>query len=313
MLDKIMKDKRGFIQIPFAWLFAIVVGALILFFAIYASVKLINTEGTVSSAKTGKEIAVLLNPLETGFGEETTTPLKIAVESRIGNNCQVSGDFGEQEIIISQKSRGEWQRTGTGSVFYNKYIFSNKSVQGKNFYLFSKPFEFPFKVADLIFLTSAEDNYCFVDPPAEIKEELTNLNQPNLLVENCPSESIVVCFSEDDGCDILVKENQRTVDKNGKTLYFETDALMFGAIFSDPVVYECQTQRLMKRMEQLALIYNEKESIISTKGCYVEGAPNLFPLTASVSGYRDSSDLAGISNLVDDVEDENKRAYCGLW
>ena len=306
------KDKRGFIQISFAWLFAIVVGAMILFFAIYASVKLINTEGTVSSAKTGKEIAVLLNPLETSFGEETTTPLSIAVESRIGNNCQVSGDFGEQEIIVTQKTRGEWQRAVTGPIVYNKYIFSNKSVQGKNFYLFSKPFEFPFKVADLIFLTSSEDNYCFLNSSREIKEELTNLGQGNLFTENCPAKSIKVCFKSGENCNIMVNENFKSVEKNGKTLYFETDALMFGAIFSDPVIYECQVQRLMKRMEELAVIYNEKETIISTKGCYVDEV-NLFPLTAAVSSYRDSLDLAGISNFADDVENENKRASCELW
>src|SRR3989344_2803679 len=112
------KDKKGFIQISFAWLFAIIVGALILFFAIYASVKLIKTEESVSSAETGREISVLLNPLETGFGEETTTPLSIATESRIGNNCRVFGNFGEQEIIVYQKSRGEFSRTGIGSTSY---------------------------------------------------------------------------------------------------------------------------------------------------------------------------------------------------
>jgi hypothetical protein len=305
------KDNRGFIQISFAWLFAIVVGALILFFAIYASVKLIKTESTVSTAETGKEIAVLLNPLETGFGEEKTTPLKIATESRIGNNCQISGVFGEQEIIVTQKSGGEWKRFGAGSVFYNKYIFSNKSVQGKDFYLFSKPFEFPFKVADLIFLTSAEDNYCFLNPPENIKEELKNLNQPNLLLENCPSESFKVCFSGERDCDILVNKNQRTVSKNGSSVYFETDSLMLGAIFSDPKIYECQTQRLMKRLGELSLIYNDKQGVVSGKGCFTE--VNLLPLVTATSSYRDSSELAALSNIADDVEKENKQAYCELW
>ena len=149
-----MLNKKGFLQISFGWLFAIIIGAIILFFAIYASVKLIGTEEQTAAAETGKEVAVLLNPLETGFGEEKTTPLSIPIESRINNRCDLFGDFGEQGISISQKSRGEWTETGVEQVFYNKYIFSNESVEGKNFYLFSKPLEFPFKVSDLIFLTS---------------------------------------------------------------------------------------------------------------------------------------------------------------
>jgi len=93
-----MLNKKGFLQISFGWLFAIIIGAIILFFAIYASVKLIGTEEQTAAAETGKEVAVLLNPLETGFGEEKTTPLSIPIESRINNRCDLFGDFGEQGI-----------------------------------------------------------------------------------------------------------------------------------------------------------------------------------------------------------------------
>jgi hypothetical protein len=72
-----MKNRKsGFIQIPFAWLFAIIIGAMIIFFAIYVSIKLIKTNENVATAEVGKEISVLLNPLETGFGETKTTILR---------------------------------------------------------------------------------------------------------------------------------------------------------------------------------------------------------------------------------------------
>ncbi|MDP3992586.1 MAG: hypothetical protein U1B79_00745 [Candidatus Pacearchaeota archaeon] len=307
-----MRNKNGFIQISFAWLFAIIIGAIILFFAIYASVKLINIEEGVSTAETGKEISVLLNPLETGFGEERTTPLTIPVESRINNRCESFADFGEQEISISQKKGGEWTDTGVGSVTYNKYIFSNKSVQGKNFYLFSKPFEFPFKISDLIFLTSAEETYCFVDAPEEIQEELTSLSQANLFTENCPSDSKKVCFGSDSNCDIIVKENEKSVEKDdGELVYYETDALMYAAVFADKEIYECQVQRLMKRLGILALIYNDKENILSGRGCPAE--VNLLGLADSASSLRDSSDLIVVKAAADDVENENDGADCKLW
>ena len=315
-----MKNKKGFIQISFTWLFAIIIGAIILFFAIYASVKLINTEESVSSTETGKEIAVLLNPLETGFGEERTTPLTLPVESRINNRCEGPTEFnqfGEQEISVSQKKGREWTDEGVGSVSYNKYLFSNKSVQGKNFYLFSKPFEFPFKVSDLIFLTSAEETYCFTgftDDTKEIQEELTSLGQANLFTSNCPSQSKKVCFSDkEEGCDINVNIDGRTVEKekDNSLVYFEKDALMYGAIFSDKEIYECQVQRLMARTRELAFIYNNKSSIISGKGCPVE--INVLGLADSASSLKDSADLYVVGAAADDAEDENDGADCGLW
>ncbi len=306
-----MRNSKGFIQIPFSWLFAIVIGALILFFAIYASVRLIKTETTITSEETGKEISVLLNPLETGFGEEKTTSLAIPMESKISNSCGIGGNFGQQQISVSQKINGQWADTGIGPIFYNKYIFSNKSVQGKNFFLFSKPFEFPFKVSDLIFFTSAGDNYCFTNAPANIEQELSNLNQGNLFTKNCPVGSINVCFSSGNNCNIQVNKNQKTVNKDGKTVYFETDALMYGAVFSDPAIYECQVQRLMKRVRELALVYNDKETIISQKSCPIE--VNLLGIANSATSLKDSSDLTNVKAAVDSTSDQNKRAYCKLW
>ena len=49
-------NKIGFIQISYAWLFAIIIGIIILSIAIYASVKLIGTEESASAAETGREI-----------------------------------------------------------------------------------------------------------------------------------------------------------------------------------------------------------------------------------------------------------------
>ena len=302
--------KKGFIQISFTWLFAIIVGAIILFFAIYASVKLIGTEGSISSTETGKEIAVLLNPLETGFGETTTTPLTLPRESRINNNCETFGEFGEQEISISQQRGSEWEATGVSSVVNNKYLFSNERVEGKNFYLFSKPFEFPFKVADLIFLTSSKDVYCFADSPQDIKDELNGLNQGNLLTENCPSNSIDVCFSREN-CEINVNINGREVEKKGDLVYFEGDALMYGAIFAEGEIYECQVKRLMGRVKELSIIYNDKENILLGKGCSAQVNPLV--LADSASNLEDSSDLYLVNAVADDIEDENKRAECGLW
>ena len=61
-----MRGKRG-IEFSFAWIFAILVGAAILFIAIFAATRLVTTERAVGEAETAKQLGILLNPVETGI------------------------------------------------------------------------------------------------------------------------------------------------------------------------------------------------------------------------------------------------------
>ena len=306
-----MKNKRGYLQISFAWLFAIIVGGIILFLAIFLSTKLIRTEQTSMSAQTGKEIGVLLNPLETSFEVWKTTSLSLPTETRIYNKCNNRGVFGRQIIQISQKSLNKWTETEIDVGFSNKYIFSEEYVEGKNFYIFSKPFEFPFKVSDLIYLTSSSDKYCFIDAPSHIEEEISVLNQKNLFAEDCSdSESIKVCF-DGDNCDINIDCYEQYVEKNRTRLYFEGDALMYAAVFSEPEVYECQVKRLMQRVKNLASLYNDKANFIYQKsGC--QSNLDLLTLSNFADTLEDSKDLSALSFIVDNIEEQNK-GVCPLW
>ena len=158
-----MKKKKGALQISFGWLFAIIIGAFIIFLAIFGVTKLMQTEQTTLDVKTGREIGVLLNPLEISFESAKTTSFTMPAESRIYNACNNAGNFGKQLIKISQKSFNKWTETNLDVGFANKYIFSKEIVEGKKFYIFSKPFDFPFKVVDRMYMTSSNDIYCFSD------------------------------------------------------------------------------------------------------------------------------------------------------
>ena len=204
--------KNAYLQISFAWLFAIIVGVFILFLAIYATTKLISTEQETLDAKTGKEIGILLNPLETSFETAKVTSFTMPVETRIYNKCDDYGMFGKQIIQISQKSFNEWTETDIDISFSNKYIFSEKHVEGKKFYVFSKPFDFPFKVTDLIYMISSLEEYCFINPPEDIETEISDLKQKNLLFEDCSDDSIKVCFDSSD-CDVSVNYNAKYVEQ----------------------------------------------------------------------------------------------------
>tara|TARA_Y100000310_G_scaffold342099_2_gene443777 strand:- start:445 stop:1374 length:930 start_codon:yes stop_codon:yes gene_type:complete len=309
-----MKNKKGFLQMSFAWLFAIIVGAFILFLAIYASTKIVNTEQTSLDAQAAKEIGVLLNPLETGFETGKTTSLRLPSETRIYNRCNNNGVFGRQIIQISQKSFNEWSDTDVNVGFSNKHIFSEDYVEGKKFFIFSKPFNFPFKVADLIFLTSSEERYCFVNPPEDIDRELSNLKQENLVRNICSEGDIKVCFSPGSDCDIQVNEDSRYVEKDGGRMDFYEDALMYAAIFSDKNVYECQLKRVMQRGEQLALLYQDKANLISREGCNTNLNQELSSLGSLEDSFEGSSNLNNyMVNLVEDVEKRNNLAECKLW
>jgi hypothetical protein len=312
-----MSKKKAALEISFGWLFALIAGAIILFLAIYLSVKLIGSEKEIISAETGKEIGILLNPLETSFESAQTTSISIPAETRIHNSCDESGEFGRQIIQLDQKNFGKWTKTDVNVFFNSKYIFSQAEIEGKKFYIFSKPFSFPFKIADLIYMTSANDVYCFLDAPNDVEEELTNLNQSNLLVKECGREGeITVCFGGEI-CDISVDYDSGIVEKDGEELYFagveDKRALMYAAIFSDKDTYECQIKRLIMRVGELSLLYADKETITAQKGCGENLLGDLEEFSGMAYDLESSEDLGLMGMKAEIIEAKNNGRTCLLW
>ena len=310
-----MKNKKGQLNISFGWLFAIIVGAVILFLAILLATKVIKIGQSEEQAVGAKELGILLNPLEIGFGSAISIPLPLKVETRIFNKCSVSGNFGKQGIQTSELSFNKWALPGVESSFENKYIFSKFPTQGKKFYIFSKPFEFPFKVSDLIYLTSENEKYCFNNAPENIAEEILQLNQANLAA-NCSKtddKTIKVCFKSAENCDINVNYNSKYAQKDKDKFYFEEDSLMYAAIFSDKEIYECQVERLMKRAKQLAELYKEKELLLSQKNCAGELAVDLDLLISSLENAEDYRVINDVADLVEEIKNKNEYTECALW
>jgi len=313
-----MRNKRGALEISFGWLFALIAGAIIIFLAIYFSTKLISTEKEAISAETGKEIGILLNPLETGFESSQTTSISIPAETRIHNTCDdYSGNFGRQVIQLDQKNLGKWTKTDVNVFFSNKYIFSEEEIEGKKFYLFSKPFNFPFKIADLFYMTSSNDRYCFMNAPDEISTEIFDLNQSNLVTEDCSSSDITVCF-DSDNCDVNINYNSGVVEKDGESMYFagigeDSRTLMYAAIFSNKDVYECQLKRLMMRLKEISLLYVNKELITENKGCGGNLGTDLTELSDMTSSFSDSEELGVLKMKADIIYEKNNGGICMLW
>jgi len=313
-----MKNKKG-LEFSFGWLFALVVGAAILFLAIYAAVKFISSEQTVQETEAAKQLETILTPIETG-GEEAkaVAPIVFPAVTRVYNNCSTDGNFGEQSIRVSTLFGNKWQEQGLPITSYDKYIFSPDLMQAKELYVFSKPFEMPFKVANLLFIWS--DKYCFVNPTPEIENEITDLNLKNINITDnpnlCPKGSNKVCNAGDYAiCNITVDSGAHSVTKNGRTVYYE-GSLIYGAIFSEPDVYECQVKRLMKRTSELALLYNAKSGLIAaeSEGCSSNLQGDLGVLAMQVAGLTSTSELVAINFLAEGLsEKEGQMKNCKLW
>ena len=79
---KLLKDKKA-IEMSFAWIFAIIVGAVILFLAIYAASRFIDVAKYGSYTEAAKSITILLDPLETGVASSTGTTIGFNRETRL--------------------------------------------------------------------------------------------------------------------------------------------------------------------------------------------------------------------------------------
>lgn len=306
------KMKKGYLDISFSWIFAIIVGAIILFGAVYGIVKFSQGIEHRTTTQGAKELTNFFNPLESGMESAKSSSIKFPVESRVYLSCESFTDLGAQGISLSEKIRKKWSEKSEEIKFRDNYVFSDSIEEGKNFYVFSKPFDFPFRVATFIYFSSSSKKYCFIDAPREIEREIQKMEQENLVLEDeCVGDELKVCFRNSNNCDILVESN--SVKKDGKILYYQGSALMYAAIFSDPEIYECNLQRVMGRINLLSKIYKEKDLLLEVNGCSTNMYQSLINLETLSNSYESSKDLSSFNSVIMDLESKNRYVECKLW
>jgi hypothetical protein len=313
-----MKSKRG-MEFGFNWMFAIIVGATILAFSIYVATKYVSTERDITDTESAKELSVLLNPVETSLESGKVIKIKMPQETRIYNDCETQGKFGIQSLRIATESKvgKEWQEPGNPIEANSKYLFSDDVIEGKEFLVFSKPFNFPFKVADIIIMFDANEKYCFIATPDEVKEELSSLFD-NKTIEfklrnsECAENSKKVCF-DNSKCDINVNINTQSIIKD-KTIMYYTGPLLYAGIFSNKYLYECQINRLMKRTGEISTLLLAKSQLLTSKNCnsgIVQGSLNQF--ANAVVSVKTSADLKRIQTLSEELEGKNEMLSCKIF
>lgn len=315
-------DKKG-ISMPFNWVFAIIAGIIILFIAIYATTRIISVSEYQISTETAAKIELLLDPIRPGLASGKSEQINFKKETRTYYSCSYLGVFGKQTIAFSEKTFGDWGEKG-GEISSIKYIFAEEMIESKNLYLFSMPFEMPFKVDDVIFISGRD--YCFYQSPNEIKKNIQNLNLENIHfadnsneLANCAGTK--VCF--DSQCEISVyglcedylcnsQYDYGKVFKDNKVLYYD-DTLLYAAILSSPEIYECNVKRLMEKFSELADIYTKKIDIIKLNGCSSTLEPDLLMMIEDARALKSSEDLYLLSLKAEIIDKKNPAGACKLY
>lgn len=308
-------NKEG-LEFNFVWFFAILAGVAILILAIYGAVTFGDTQRQKTDSEIAKSIDILIDPLQAGFSEGSFGKISFIQETRIKNLCFSSG-FGENKISVASRSGvgEEWNDEGFEEEIRDKYIFSEEENFGEEFYVFSKPFYFPFKVSDLSFLIS--EKYCFVSVPEELKDEISG---EVFEFDNCSSDSLSVCFNSFE-CDVNVIGNcvgdcgsfkefgEGYVEKNGENFEYVGN-LLFAAIFSEKEIYDCNVERLFFRTSKISDVLISKASLMNARGCNTNLVSDLVSFKSQLGS---SGNLKSLSGFVRQLDDKNEKESCGLW
>ncbi len=270
-----IKAKKA--QMPaFAWLFSIIVGAVILFLAFFFVTQYgKQVQQPTQQVILGSGINILLEPFTAigSLAEARSSILEFPASTYIEFGCNANADYSEI------KAKNVEHRTfDLAKKTYDKYIFSQQITTKEKERLlgFSLPIRIPFYVATATILTKG--NYCFVNLPLHHKNTLeaiddyihhTKYNFTYVSsAASCPPGYIKVCTS---GCDININclSPSCTYGFVGNKPWL--NELLLAAIFSEEETYHCNLDRILERAKVLASIYKKKADSLQQKGCAMGG------------------------------------------
>lgn len=333
-VKKIVKNEKKGIEMSFEWIFAMLIGGVILFIAIYAVVHLMTTGQEARNTDTAARLEGYLSPYETGQGSGISDEIHFSVQSKlIFEECEANDNkpFGVQSFAFTEKMFGKYGKPSNNIDIKSKYIFANESVEGKDFYIVSVPYFMGYKVSDLILIYSGK--YCFIEAPEEIQDNVEYLKLKNInFSDDMNCKGIKVCFDNNiRGCDMQVSgmcfgdcESSYDYgeivkyDKKGKSISTNSymGNLLYAGIFSSDNTYECNVKRLMSKFNELGKVYLDKIRIMEIKGCssniqiILSGAMQIADGIKNSQG-QSSQGLIGLDTQIKDIEKINEAASEG--
>ena len=321
-----MRFKRG--DLNFVWLFAVIAGSVILLLAIFGAVRFGQTGVTQQDTEIARTLALVTEPMQAGFTSGRRSMITFARPVLIENSC-FEDSFGRNELLVrvQERSNQEFESTSEPIRVENKYLFISDEPS-REFYVFSVPIDFAFRIADVVIMDSQE--YCFIgldDETQEIKSTFAVLGDyAKFGSSNCTDSSISVCFGTG-GCDINVRgtcndpqfcDNEfetGRVERAGFSLDYVGNFL-YPAIFSEPMSYSCNLRRIMYRQSVLSELYLRKTDRMSVRGCSTNIASELRSLKSTsfeLSRNLDFSALQQIYLGTKSLKELENRGQCRVW
>lgn len=309
--------KRGLFSVPkrrafsskgqseFVWIFSLIIGAMILFLAIYTASRVMRTGTYASTAEATRTLDTILNSFASmGSIASLTLSKDISMPYNYDIKIECSKGFEKMSMRLAEKGKPrDWTQPYS---INNKYIFSNTTMHGKLFSAFSKPFKMPWRIDDMIYFISSD--YCFIDAPESIESEMNLLNLSHVISVESSSQcgdAIRVCFEDHAPCsskDVKVNYNDYSVEKNGVFSSFIEDASLYAAVFSDKQSYDCNMKRLMERAVVQADILIESANRLSMcSGSNIQaslGTLRGYAATMASGGTVYSSQIVNAMNFV---------------
>lgn len=227
------------------WAFVIIAGVVILGFFITFAVRYINIQNMKDNAIIAGDIYNTLYALQ-------KSPYKTEMNASLFLNVEL--DFGCDKLSVGNFISKSLER---------EFIFSPKKMQTDTLSIWMQSWKYPFRVANLFYISSREKRYIIVfdaqsssfvnslDFPKNFNIEKTtsipNINDKNTRIISFTSESADVT--------ITPKEDGSAMIDNQEYPVFGLP-LVYAAMFSEN--YPCILDRLLKKYSDIVEIYREK-------------------------------------------------------
>ncbi|MBT4445847.1 hypothetical protein HOA92_04300 [archaeon] len=150
-----MANKRGQLTLSFNWIFVLIAGTMILLFF----VGIIMKQKTVSEQKLNFDVVTVMDSILTGstVSEQTINFVDISGLSgfELFFDCELDDGGGYEDIFAQYGITG----TTASSELPMQVLFAPKTMEGNEMITWSLPYKMPFKVMDLLMVTSTSIKY----------------------------------------------------------------------------------------------------------------------------------------------------------
>lgn len=331
--------KRGIVDFQLNWIFAIVVGGLIVIL-FYRLIAVERTRGDISSAT---EIRDEINKILAGSG---ITPDKIVT-------LETSGDLELVFYCNLEEGLSEYYvGRGIKTPLNIEPVFSHTNIKGTNLVIQSLPWRMPFYVGTFLYITSSNIQYIFYNGTSEdnpgfiidlynkfpdsinkrLTEDISSLNVGR-------NDKVVLVYLEESNPEINLNQFAEEIRRerlipiqiakeggavSGSVYYMGRDMVpentvfidfptLIAAIYSEnKQVYECNMDKAIKRLKYSAKIYASRSEKISEEyglnhvcGSTHGTARGHFNTISSIDNI---NSLPGLSAPIESLEGSNRQA-----